>query len=100
MLGQEHGGQGHDEHESGNDEAQPAHQCTGPSSQAPRAEDGELCRGRAGEEVGSGHAVFELGRGDPVALVDAQGTQQGDVGGRTAETDAPEAAPLSSNGEQ
>ena len=79
-----------DEREPGNDEAQPAEESADRPPQAPRAVDGQLGRGRAGQEVGGGDGVLELLRLDPLSLLDAHAAEQGDVGRRSAEPDAAE----------
>ena len=66
--------------------------------QAPGAVDGQLGRCRAGEEVRRGDGVLELLRLDPLPFLDAQATEQGDVGGRSPEPDAPETEPLLADG--
>ena len=63
--GQEQRRQGQDDDQAGHDEAGPADQRAGRAAQPPGAEDGQLGRGRAGQQVGGRDAVLELGRGQP-----------------------------------
>ena len=84
----------------GDDEAEPADEGSGPASQPPRAEDGQLGRRRPGQQVAGGDGVLELGGRHPFPVVDAQLAQQGDVGRRPAEPDAADPAPLASDGGQ
>ena len=52
----------------------------------------------SGKQVGRGNAVFELVGGHPAPFFDAELPKQGDMGGRAAEADDPDAAPLAHDG--
>ena len=98
VAGQEDRRQRQDEHQSGDDEAQPAEDGADRPAQPPRAVDGQLRRCRAGEEVRGGDGVFELLGLDPLSLLDAHAAEQGDVGRGTPEPDATETEPLLPDG--
>ncbi len=100
MLPEEQRGQSQDDDQAGDDEAQPAGEGSGPASQPPRTEDGQLRRRRPGQQVAGGDGVFELGGRHPLPVVHAQLAQESDVGRRAAEPDAPDPAPLTSDGGQ
>ena len=94
MAGQEDRRERQDEHESRDDETQPAENGPGRTPQTPGAVDGQLRRCGAGEQIHGGDGLFELLRLDPLSLLDAEATEQGDVGRRSPEPDAPETEPL------
>ena len=91
---QEQRRQGEDQHEPGDDEAEPADERSRSATQAPRAEDRELRRGRSGKEVARGDGILELGGLEPAVALDAELAEQRDVRRRAAEADASDAAPL------
>ena len=95
--GQKQRRQGQDHDEAGHDETDAADYRAGRAGEAPGAEDRELGRCGAGQQVGGGDAVFELVGRQPAALFHAELAQQRDVGGRTAESDASEPGPLASD---
>jgi len=74
--------------------ARPSDERTGDASDAPGAEDRELRRRGAGQQIGRGDAVLEVLGGEPLAMLDDQGPEQRDVRGRPAEADHPDATPL------
>jgi hypothetical protein len=94
MVGQEEGRQRKDEHESGDDETQPAENGSYRTPQTPGAVNGQLRRCGTGEQIRGGDGLFELLRFDPLSLLDAEATEQGDVGRGSPEPDAPETEPL------
>ena len=98
VAGQKDSRQGQDEHEPGDDEAQPAYDPPHRPPQAPGAVDGQLGRGRAGEQVRGGDGVFELLSVDPASFLDAHAPQQADVGRGAPEPDATETGPLLGDG--
>jgi len=91
---QEQCGEGEDHDQAGHDERGTAHERSGPAAEPPGAEDSRLGRGRAWQQVAGGDRVLELLRVQRLALLDAQVTQQLDVGRRAAEPDAADPAPL------
>jgi len=62
--------------------------------QAPRAVDRQLRRRGPGQQVGGGDGVLEVVRLEPPAPVDAEVSQQRDVGRWAAEADAADPAPF------
>ena len=98
VTSQKKGGQGKDHNEPRDDEANSAEHGCETAAEPPGAIDGELSGCRTGEQVGGGHAVFELTSRDPTSLVHAEPSQQGDVGRRATEADAAEASPLAGDG--
>ncbi len=66
----------------------------GRTAQPPGAEDGQLGRGRAGQQVAGGQPVLEVVRRQPLPVRHAQLAQQRDVRGRAAEPDAADPAPF------
>jgi cytochrome c oxidase assembly factor CtaG len=100
MRCQEDGRQAQDEEEARGDEADAAHEGARRSPQSPGTKDRELCRCGPGQEIGRSDPVLEFARLNPVAVVNAQASQQGDVGRRAAETDAADPAPFSRDGRQ
>src|SRR5262249_3713451 len=89
-----------DEDQPRNDEAQAADDRTCATADARGAVDRELGRGRAGKKVARRDRVLELVGVEPAAPIDAEPSQQRDVGGRATEAGAPDAPPLPRNSEQ
>ena len=93
-TGQEQRRQGQDHDQPGHDERGPADQRAGAAAEPPGAEDRQLGGRRAGEQVAGRDRVLELPCVQPLPAIDAQFPQQLDVGGRAAEADAADPAPL------
>ena len=100
MAGKEDDREGKDEEKPRDDEAEPAEDGTDRSAQPPRTEDRQLSRRWTRQKVGGSDAIFELPGIQPVPFVDTHATEQCDVGGRTAEPNATEAGPFTSDGGQ
>ena len=91
----EEDGSEHEDHgEPGKDERRAAHDRADRPRDTPRAEDRQLRRRRARQQVARGDRVLELSGSQPPFPVDAERTQQRDVSGRAAEPGAPDASPL------
>jgi hypothetical protein len=99
-AGEEQRGEREDRDEPRPDEADAADERPEPAAQPPRAEDGELRRSRAGEEVARGDRVLEVARREPAAPLDAQLPEQRDVRRRPPEADAPDSTPLARDREE
>ncbi len=84
-----------DHQQAGQDEAEAPEQRARAATHPPGAEDRQLGRRRAGEQVAGGDRVLELVRREPGPPLDAELAQQGDVGGRATEPDATDPPPLS-----
>ena len=69
---EEHRGEPENQHEPGEDEGDAADDRTGRARDLPRAQDGELGRSRAGQEVARGNAMFEVAGRDPAATLYAK----------------------------
>ena len=93
-TGQEQRRQGQDHDQPGHDERRPAGQRAEAAADPPGAEDRQLGGGRAREQVAGRDRVLEFPRVQPFPALDAQFPQQLDVGGRAAEPDAADPAPL------
>ena len=93
-CGKKHCREAQDANESRNDERRTANDRAHRPRDAPRAEDRELRRRRARQQIARRDRVLELGRIQPFLAVDAHITQQRDVRGRPTETDAANTAPL------
>ena len=93
-TGQEQRRQGQDHDQPGHDERGPADQRAGAAAEPPGAEDRQLGGRRAGQQVAGRDRVLELPCVQPLPALDTQFPQQLDVGGRAAEPDAADPAPL------
>ena len=100
VASQEQGRQAQDDDQARHDETGAAQQCPGQPAQPPGTEDGQLGGGRAGEQVGGGDPVLEFVRRQPGTVIDAELAQQGDVRGRAAKADDPDAGPLARDSDQ
>ena len=94
VAGQEQHREAEDEDEPGDDEGQASDERADAPALPPGAVDRELRRGRPGQEVAGGDRVLEVVGLHPAAALDAQPAEQGDVGRRSPEPEAPDTAPL------
>ena len=81
-------------------EREPADQPAEPAANAPGAEDRELRRGRARQQVAGRDRVLELLRGDPAAPLDAETPQQRDMRRRPPEPGDADPPPIAGDREQ
>src|SRR5262249_57491277 len=90
----EESGEGEEGNEPGDDEGGATDDRAERAADAPGAEDRQLRRSGARQQIAGGDRVLELVRGQPALPVDAQLPQQGNVCRRSAEAGGTDASPL------